>query len=297
MSRPSRDAFASFVNRCLPTKLAYRLVRLKNVLLTTAFYQYCRRYPERAKQVLVGQVRRALRAAVGVDVEKHFTPRYKPWDQRLCLVPDDDLFETLEQGRASVVTDQIAGFTETGVRLASGEELAADLVVTATGLQLKLFGGIAVEVDGKLVEPSKCVVYKGIMLSDVPNFAISIGYANASWTLKSELTSEYVCRLLDHMDRNGYTSCCPRVGRATIDEEPLMTLSSGYVRRSADQLPRQGSALPWRLHQNYLLDAFLLRYGRLDDSAMEFVSAKTSQDRPTTTGYLPAATRASEARP
>jgi cation diffusion facilitator CzcD-associated flavoprotein CzcO len=278
VSRPAHDALATRLHSWLPAKLAYGLIRLKNVLLATAFYRYCRRFPDQARRLLVGEVRRAMRGKV--DVEKHFTPRYKPWDQRLCLVPDGDLFEALGSGRASVVTDQIAGFTETGVRLASGDEIAADLVVTATGLRLKLLGGIALDVDGKGIEASDTMLYKGAMLSDVPNFALSLGYTNASWTLKCELTIDWVCRVLEYMDRHGYTSCRPRANRAAIAEEPLMDLSSGYVRRAAGQLPRQGAVSPWRTHQNYLLDTFLLKYGRLADSVMEFTTGPKAHDRP-----------------
>jgi cation diffusion facilitator CzcD-associated flavoprotein CzcO len=205
-----------------------------------------------------------------VDVATHFEPTYKPWDQRLCFVPDGDLFDALREGRASVVTDRIANFTETGLKLESGKELEADLVVTATGLNMKVLGGLDMEVDGKRVDLAKTMAYKGMMCSDVPNLALAIGYTNASWTLKCDLTSEYVCRLLNYMDLHGYTRCCPRRNDPALKEEPLFDFSSGYIQRAIDKFPKQGSFAPWRLYQNYALDRLTLRHGRLDDAAMEF---------------------------
>jgi cation diffusion facilitator CzcD-associated flavoprotein CzcO len=266
-SRPRRDAIADWLRAHLPERAAYAAVRWKNVLLGMGFYEFCRRAPEQAKRLLVGQVRRELRGAA--DVAAHFTPAYRPWDQRLCLVPDGDLFEAIRGGRASVVTDHIETFTETGIALRSGARLDADLIVTATGLRLKFFGGIAVEVDGVQVDPSRLLVYKGMMCSDVPNCAFASGYTNASWTLKADLTSAYVCRLLRYMDAHGYTRCCPRRVDPTVQELPLIDFSSGYVLRSIDELPRQGSAAPWRLRQNYALDRLLLEHARIDDPALE----------------------------
>jgi monooxygenase len=271
VSLPARDWMADWMRGRVPGKRAYSITRWKNVLVGMAFYQYCRHYPERAKRMLVGQVRKALGRAV--DVRAHFTPSYDPWDQRLCFVPDGDLFDALKEGRASVVTDHIDTFTETGLKLRSGEELAADVVVTATGLKLRLMGGLALEVDGKRIEAPKTMTYKGMMLSDVPNMAFAIGYTNASWTLKCDLTSEYVCRILNHMDARGFVQCCPRRNDPSVEEQPLLDFSSGYVLRALDQLPRQGSVAPWKLHQNYALDRLLLRRGRLDDDAMEFTRA------------------------
>ncbi len=266
-SRPRRDAIADWLRAHLPERAAFAAVRWKNVLLGMGFYEFCRRAPEQAKRLLVGQVRRELRGAA--DVAAHFTPAYRPWDQRLCLVPDGDLFEAIRGGRASVVTDHIETFTETGIALRSGARLDADLIVTATGLRLKFFGGIAVEVDGVQVDPSRLLVYKGMMCSDVPNCAFASGYTNASWTLKADLTSAYVCRLLRYMDAHGYTRCCPRRVDPTVQELPLIDFSSGYVLRSIDELPRQGSAAPWRLRQNYALDRLLLEHARIDDPALE----------------------------
>jgi cation diffusion facilitator CzcD-associated flavoprotein CzcO len=219
--------------------------------------------------MIISQVKKALRGKV--DVDPHFVPSYNPWDQRLCLVPNGDLFDVLREGSASVVTDHIETFTETGIRLKSGKELDADLVVMATGLKLKFLGGMELEVDGKRVEPSKTMAYKGMMCSDVPNLALAIGYTNASWTLKCDLTSEYVCRLLNYMDAHGYKQCCARRNDPRLEEQPLINFSSGYVQRAIKDFPRQGSFAPWRLYQNYALDRVTLRHGRIDDPAMEFV--------------------------
>lgn len=267
-SIPAKDPVAGFFRKWLPETTAHSAMRWKNVLVTTAFYKFCRRFPDAAKRMLIGQARKAVHGKV--DVDAHFTPRYKPWDQRLCLVPDGDLFDVLAEGQASVVTDEIDTLTETGIRLRSGEELAADLIVMATGLRLKLLGGITLEVDGKPVDPSQTLFYKGLMLSDVPNLAIAIGYTNASWTLKVDLASMYVCRLLAHMDRHGYTSCRPRRTGTSAETEPLLDLSAGYVQRARHMLPSQGAKAPWRLYQNYLLDLVFLRYGRVDDDVMDF---------------------------
>jgi monooxygenase len=268
VSLPDIDRIADWMRQRLPTDSAYAMTRWKNVLLGMGFYAYCRRFPEHAKRVLVGQVRRQLRGKV--DISTHFTPSYNPWDQRMCLVPNGDLFEAIREGRASVVTDHIEAFAETGIHLRSGQTIEADLVVMATGLKLKLLGGLQIEVDAKRVDLSKTMFYKGMMCSDVPNLAVAIGYTNASWTLKCDLTSEYVCRLLRYMDAHGYAQCCPRRNDPTQKEEPIINFSSGYVQRSIDQWPRQGSFAPWRLYQNYALDMALLRHGRLDDRAMEF---------------------------
>jgi monooxygenase len=250
----------------LPSRSAYAVTRWKNVLLAMGFYAYCRRFPANSKRFLVAQATRALR---GKSHEKHFTPSYDPWDQRMCLVPDGDLFRVLGSGRASVVTDHIESFTENGLALRSGEVLEADLVVTATGLKLKFLGGLAIEVDGRRIDLSKTMVYKGIMCSDVPNMAFAIGYTNASWTLKCDLTSEYVCRLLSYMDARGHVSCVPRRD-PSMKEEPIIDFSSGYVRRAQGSLPQQGSGIPWKLYQNYALDRWLLRRAPIRDRALEF---------------------------
>ncbi|MBX3205330.1 MAG: NAD(P)/FAD-dependent oxidoreductase [Labilithrix sp.] len=273
VSMPARDAVADWMRGRLSSTAAYSVTRWKNVLLGMGFYGFCRKAPGVAKRLLVRQMKRS--AGRAVDAETHLTPAYDPWDQRLCLVPDGDLFDALRQGTAEIVTDHVESFTEGGLRLRSGEELAADLVVTATGLQLKFLGGMTLEVDGKRVEAPGHMVYKGAMLSDVPNFAFAIGYTNASWTLKCDLTSEYVCRLLRHMDAGGYVSAAPRRNDPSLTEEPIIDFSSSYVRRALGAMPKQGSRTPWKLHQNYALDLALFRHGKLADGAMEFTRRTT----------------------
>jgi cation diffusion facilitator CzcD-associated flavoprotein CzcO len=268
ISLPAEDPIANFLRRVLPAKWAYGLVRWKNVLLTMLSFQLSRRRPGLVKAMLRRGQEKRLPA--GFDIDKHFKPKYGPWDQRLCLVPDGDLFEAISGGRASIVTDQIETFTESGVRLASGAELEADLIVTATGLNMLALGGIEITVDGEEVELPRTMTYKGMMLSGVPNLALTFGYTNASWTLKCDLTCEYVCRLLNHMADEGYTQCTPRNSDPSITEEPFIDLTSGYVKRSIEKFPKQGSRAPWRLYQNYALDIFSLRFGSLADEAMEF---------------------------
>lgn len=268
LSRPREDRIANALRRALPRQLAYGVTRWKNVLVAQAFYQLSRRLPARVKQVLVEGVRRQL--GPDFDIETHFTPRYDPWDQRVCLVPDGDIFEVIRDGRASVVTDHIESFTEHGIRLRSGEELPADIIVTATGLRLLVLGKVEIVVDGKTVEFAKAMTYKAMMFSDVPNLALAFGYTNASWTLKADLTSEYVCRLLEHMRRHGYQVCVPRSHDPSVSEEPFLDFTSGYVERALAELPKQGSRAPWKLRQNYLLDVVSLRHGDVDDGVMEF---------------------------
>jgi len=268
VSLPAEDAIANFLRRVLPAKLAYSIVRWKNVLLTMLSFQLSRRRPKLAKALLRRGVERRLPA--GFDIDTHFKPKYGPWDQRLCLVPDGDLFEAINEGRASIVTDQIETFTEKGIRLASGAELEADVIVTATGLNLLALGGVELAVDGREVDISQTMSYKGMMLSGVPNLAVAFGYTNASWTLKADLTCEYVCRLLNHMDANGYRESRPRERDPSMPEQPFIDFSSSYVLRSIDHFPKQGSKAPWRLYQNYALDILSLRFGSLEDEAMEF---------------------------
>lgn len=268
VSRPAEDAFANWLRARLPAKLAYAITRWKNVLMGMYFYRLCKRNPDFAKKMILKGVRDQLGASF--DIEKHFTPKYNPWDQRLCLVPNGDLFDALKAKRASVVTDHIETFTETGIRLKSGAEIEADVVVTATGLDLQVLGGLDLTVDGKKVELSKTLNYKGMMYSDVPNLASAFGYTNASWTLKCDLTCEYVCRLLNHMDRTGMRQCTPRNTDPSMDEEPWIDFSSGYIQRSLDRFPKQGSKAPWKLYQNYALDIVSLKLGKIEDGAMEF---------------------------
>ena len=268
VSRPSQDAFALWLRRRLPIKLAYAIARWRNALYGLYLYNRCRRQPELIKRWIVGQVRQQL--GPGYDVKTHFTPRYNPWDQRMCLAPDADFFHAIKGGKADVVTDEIVAFTETGVRLRSGQELPADIIVTATGLKLQMLGGIKVAVDGKPVNFGERMNFKGVMFSDVPNLASVFGYTNASWTLKSDLICAYVSRLIKYMDRRGYVQCTPRQNDPAVKPQPWVDFSSGYIRRSLDLFPRQGSKKPWKLHQNYLLDTVTLRFGAVDDSALEF---------------------------
>ena len=267
-SLPAEDPLAAALRRFLPDRFVYPAVRWKNVLVQTLFYQLSRRRPEVVKRF----VRKGVEAALppGYDVDTHFKPRYDPWDQRMCLVPNGDLFRALREGSASVVTDTIASFDETGIELDSGARLEADVIVTATGLNLLFLGGMELVVDGRPVELPKTMTYKGMMLSGVPNCAFTVGYTNASWTLKADLTSEYVCRLLAHMDAHGYDKSVPEVTDPSVEEAPLLDFTSGYVLRSLDQFPKQGSKAPWKLRQNYVLDRRAIRNGPLEDGAMRF---------------------------
>jgi monooxygenase len=266
-SLPAQDRIAAALRRRLPERVAYSLARWKNVLIQTVFYQLSRRRPELIKRFIRKGVERALPA--GYDIDKHFKPRYNPWDQRMCLVPDGDLFAAISAGDASVATDTIATFTERGIELESGEELEADVIVTATGLNLLFLGGMRLAVDGEEVNVPSKMTYKGMMLSGVPNMVFTVGYTNASWTLKADLTSEYVCRLLNHMDAHRYRCCVPEVD-PSVTEQPLLDFTSGYVLRSLDHFPKQGSKEPWKLRQNYVFDLRTIRRGRIEDGAMRF---------------------------
>lgn len=267
MSLPAEDRVATWMRKRLPAALAHGLARWKNIALAIVLFQFARRRPEQ----LAGLLRKGVQAQLGpdYDVATHFTPRYKPWDQRLCFVPDGDLFKAIRSGRASVVTDHVETFTETGLRLRSGAEIEADVIVAATGLRLKMLGGMTLSVDGRPVVASETFLYKGMMLSGVPNLAVSIGYTNASWTLKSELTARFVCRLIARMEARGDEWCAPRRGAAE-GEEPVIDFTSGYIQRGLALLPKQGTRKPWRLHQNYVLDLAALRFGAVEDGALEF---------------------------
>jgi monooxygenase len=272
LALPSEDFVATWLRGKVPASIAYTVVRWKNVLIAMFLFQKSRRKPEKIKKWILGLAKKSL--GPDYDVAKHFTPRYNPWDQRLCFIPDADLFRAIRSGKASVVTDEIETFTEKGLRLRSGEELEADIIVTATGLKVQLMGGMEVWVDGARVTLSRAMSYKGMMYSDVPNLASSFGYTNASWTLKSDLTAEYVCRLLKHMDAGRYARCTPRKRDESILEEPAIDFSSGYIQRAKDVLPKQGSKRPWKLHQNYALDMLEFRFASVDDGTMEFKRAE-----------------------
>ena len=267
VSRPAEDALALSLQRRLPERLAHHLTRWKNILMGQFFFQLARRYPDQVKRHLIGVTAQQLNP--DFDTAKHFTPRYKPWDQRICLVPNGDLFRDLRTGRASVVTDTIARITPTGIELTSGEHLAADIIVSATGLQLNALGDIAFSVDGQAYSPAQAMTYKGMMLSDLPNVFVALGYTNASWTLKADLTAGYVCRLLAFMAQRGYTQAVPRKD-PKAQAQPYFDFSSGYVQRAASVLPKQGDRAPWQVHQNYLADLLRLRWGRLDDGILQF---------------------------
>ena len=268
ISLPGEDRIANWLRRHLPAHVAYGITRWKNVLLGLFFYRFCRRNPKRARALITKWLIDEL--GPDYDVRTHFNPRYNPWEQRLCLVPDSDLFQTMRAGRASIVTDQIETFTETGVKLRSGAELEADIIVTATGLNLLLLGGLEATVDGVRVDFGKTFNYKGMMFSDVPNLALAVGYTNASWTLKAELICQYVCRLLNHMEKTATRQCTPRLRDPSVEQAPFIDLTSGYVQRSIHMFPKQGSKMPWKLYQNYALDLRMLKRGNVEDDAMEF---------------------------
>ncbi|MFI6429445.1 flavin-containing monooxygenase [Rhodococcus oryzae] len=267
---PAKDPTTNGLRRLLGDRLSYPIARWKNVAFSTVTYQLSQRQPRLVKWYLRRAQQRALPA--GYDIDTHFTPSYNPWDQRMCLVPDGDLFRAIRHGKASVVTDRIATFTERGLELESGTELAADVIVTATGLNLLAFGGIEFAVDGREVSLPDALAYKGMMLSDVPNFAFTVGYTNASWTLKADLVADYVCRLLAHMDRQGHTVCVPTNDDPALSTRPLLDFAAGYVQRSIDEFPRTGTKAPWQLGMSYAHDVVTLRHGRLEDDAMQFSS-------------------------
>jgi cation diffusion facilitator CzcD-associated flavoprotein CzcO len=239
-------------------------------------FQLSRRRPEWVKKLIRSGMENHL--PPGYDIDTHFTPRYNPWDQRMCLVPDADLFETISSGKASVVTDQIETFTEKGIRLASGGELEADVVVTATGLILQPLGGAEIRVDGREVDLPSTLFYRGCMFSDIPNFAMVFGYTNASWTLKADLTCQFVARLLRHMADNGYAACIPRNQDPSMETEPFIDFSSGYFLRAVDQLPKQGVKQPWRLNQNYVIDMLKLKRAPIEDGVLEFSQLAVEPD-------------------
>ncbi|TXL62053.1 flavin-containing monooxygenase [Aeromicrobium terrae] len=276
---PKRDPIAKAMRRVLPNGLAHRLTRIKNAAMAIGFYVFCQRFPKLARKVLMRMADRRL--PEGFD-RKHLSPHYNPWDQRLCIVPDGDLFRTLRRGKASIVTDHIKTFTETGIDLESGEHLDADIVVTATGLQVVTFGQIDVVVDGRVIDPHETFTYKGMMFSGIPNFAWCVGYTNASWTLRADLTSQYVARLLNHMDEKGYAYGMPDPAGASGEPAPILDLKSGYVQRVKHLLPQQGSESPWTIRQNWFLDAWDHRRTDLDDAMVWQVrsgSADTSTRR------------------
>jgi len=270
VSSPGTDQIAVRLNRWLPPRLAAGVIRWRNVLFGLYFFRMCKKQPDRVRKMMLDGVRGEL--GPDYDIDTHFTPRYNPWDQRLCLVPDGDMFKSIKAGDADVVTDHIQEFTENGILLESGELLEADLVVTATGLNMQLMSNLEIIVDGEKREVNKSFTYKGMMFSEIPNLALSMGYTNASWTLKCDLTCKYICRLLNHMTRRGYHQCMPSMNDDSVQPEPFIDFSSGYVLRAQDKFPKQGNKTPWKLHQNYLLDLAGLSYSALEDGTMTFSS-------------------------
>jgi len=271
MAAPDKDMIGNFFKKIFPQKTAYFLTRWKNILLGNFFYNRCVKNPEKVKEMLINGVRDHL--GEGYDIDTHFTPRYKPWDERLCFVPNADFFEAMKAGKASVVTDQIDEFTETGIKLESGKQLDADIIIKATGLNLQFLNGIDVKVDNSKVNISEKLAYKGRMFNDIPNLACSFGYARASWTLGADLSSEYVCKLLNYMDKHGYDSCTPVKGEGIEEEGTYLNLSSGYVARAIDRMPKQGSKEPWKGNQSYLSDVTEVRWGSISNEDLHFKNA------------------------
>lgn len=275
LSLPQHDPVAGLLRRVLPLRTALQLVRWKNILINIAIYQISRLSPSRMRRMLRAGAVKDL--PQGYEVDKHFNPRYQPWDQRLCLIPDSDLYKAISSGKASIVTAEIETFTERGIRLKSGEYLDADIVVSATGLRMLALGGVQLIVDGEPVQTSREFIYKGTMLSNVPNFAFCIGYTNAPWTLRADLASTYVCRVLNHMDRRGYRTCTPVCDPASLEPRPLLNLTSGYVQRAAADLPKSASKAPWLIRQNYIRDLMTMKFSRLQDGILKFSKAAAMQ--------------------
>jgi cation diffusion facilitator CzcD-associated flavoprotein CzcO len=273
VAQPGQDRIANALKKVLPVRVSYALARWKNILRQMFFFNVSRRWPGAMKAIIRKSQEHEL--GRGYELETHLAPRYDPWDERLCIAPDGDFFQAIRDGKAEIVTDHIDAFTQNGIRLASGRELEADIIVTATGLDVEILSGVTLVVDGGEVDLSRTLTYKGMMYSDVPNLASTFGYTNASWTLKADLVAEHVCRILAHMDRGGFDRVTPRAGDPSIQREPALDLTSGYVKRALGSLPRQGSRTPWKLHQNYVRDLLALRYGKVDDPALEF--AKVSR--------------------
>jgi len=268
VTRPAQETLGVWLDRFLPFDLGYRFVRWRNIWQGIFYFQLARRKPLFFKKYLINMVKKALGRAF--DVKTHFTPRYQPWDQRVCAVPDGDLFKQIRQGKVSVVTGQIARFDVDGITMQDGSSLKADIVVVATGLQLNVLADVAVRLDGQAFVPGQALAYKGMMLSGLPNVFVAFGYTNASWTLKADLTASYVCRLFKHMDKRGYRFVSPQHDPAQTTQA-FLDFSSGYVQRASAMLPKQGAASPWRVHQNYVMDVLALRFGGFEDGVLRFV--------------------------
>lgn len=269
MNLPNNSDLFFTLKKVLPESWAYKITRRRNIILNIFIFWACRAFPGTMKKLFMKGA--ASQLPEGYDVEKHFNPNYKPWDQRLCVVPDGDLFESVKQGKATVVTEKIDHFNTAGIVLHSGEKLEADIIIVATGLKIKILGGADIKIDGKVIDPHESMVYKGMMISGVPNFAIAFGYTNAPWTLKTDLTANYMCKLFNHMDRKGYSSVVPKKD-PSMEVIPFLNINSGYVERAQTLLPQQGAKRPWRVYQNYFKDMMATRFGKVEDGVLEFDS-------------------------
>jgi cation diffusion facilitator CzcD-associated flavoprotein CzcO len=264
---PNKDKAAAFIKKIFPKKTAHKFIRFKNVLLDMLFFNFCRKFPNAAKKFILKGVKKAIG---DYPVEPHFTPNYNPWTQRFCLAPDGDLFSAIKEGKASVITDTIDRFSKNCILMKSGESIESDIIITATGLKLLPFGGAQISIDKKPFDVAKSFVYKGLMLSGLPNYFVFMGYTNASWTLKSDLTSEYISRVLKYVDKKDYNMLQAQVIDEDLQPTPLLNLDSGYIKRSASQLPSQGNKAPWRVYQNYILDYKMLRIDKVNDKHLQF---------------------------
>jgi len=268
MNLPKKDKFTNFLFRFIPSKIAHTISRWKYILRQIYFYQISKRRPKEVKAFIKNEIKQVL--PKDFDIETHFNPKYNPWDERVCVVVDNDLFDCISQEKCSVITDQIKCFKENSILLESGKELKADLVISATGLNLKFMGGIKIKIDDKTIDTSKLVSYKGMMLQNIPNTTIVFGYTNASWTLKIDLVCEYFCRIINHMDKNNFKSFVTEINDENLETEPSIGLNSGYVRRASKILPKQGKKYPWKLNQNYIKDMYLLRFKKIEDGYINF---------------------------
>ncbi len=277
-SVPQNDVISQGLRRFMPEMMVYRMGRTRNVGLQMAVYNLSKSKPKVVRRLLLAQVK----AQLGKDFDmKHFTPSYNPWDERLCAVPNGDLFKVIRKGKASVVTDHIDTFTAKGIKLKSGDELEADIIITATGLDLQMLGGMNLSIDGQPYDVSKAMNYKGVMFQDLPNFGMMFGYTNASWTLKSDISSEYLCRLIKHMDKTGLRQCMPHNSDPAVQQEDFVAMRSGYLQRALSKLPRQGNKAPWKVYMNYAMDLAVLRYKSVDDGVMQFSNPKPVASRRT----------------
>ena len=269
VSRPSEDSINKMLKKFLPIKLTYFLVRWKKILWQSYTFFLARTFPQKIKTTIINLIKEEL--GEGYDVKKHFTPSYNPWDQRVCLVPDSDLFRVIKNQKASVVTDTIKQFETDGILMNSGKKISADIIITATGIELNSLNDIHLSVDDKRVSANKRLTYKGMMLSGVPNFALSFGYVNASWTLRADLTCEYVCKLINMMDKKRAKTCMPVDDKSAYGSDKLIDFNSGYVQRGLSKMPQQGNRAPWKNYQNYLKDIFSVRWMPIKDSNLKFL--------------------------